>query len=299
MTRPRPRSREDVVRSLLGAAAAVLLVAGVVVGCSSPGSGSGGSASGSGSSEASTATGEPPTLTGAPDPASVPAPIWQAEPSGSDPLSNFRDTPYNNDGAPAPTVVASPNVPGRQAIRYTMPGGGKRTELEPNIPPNREGDEAYYGFAWYLPPEFPVNTQGWQVLAQWKNSGEGSPPIEVKVGNGQFMLDGGAGGENPQENYFTLPIGPARAGQQTDIVVHIRFSTDPTKAVVDVWQNGQKRISNFRPKGGTRYESDDSYLKTGIYRDSDISEDTTLFLNDARVAKSYESAAALAGPSSS
>ena len=68
----------------------------------------------------------------------------------------------------------------------------------------------------YLPPDFPVNTPGWQVVAQWKNAGEGSPPVEIKVGNGQFQLDGGAGGENPQENDFTssIPAGPAGAPDQ-------------------------------------------------------------------------------------
>jgi Polysaccharide lyase len=291
VTEVRRRPRHDAHRSLLGAALAVVLVAGVGAGCaSSPG---GGRSTGP---SPSLATGEPPPLTGGSDPSSVPAPLWRLGGSGSDLLSGFRDTPYNNDGAPAPTVVDSPNVPGRRAIAFTMPGGGTRTELEPQVPFIGEGDEAWYGFAWYLPPDFPVDTTGWQVLAQWKNLGDGSPPVEVKVGNGQFVLDGGAGGSHPRQTYFTQPIGTARPGEQTDIVVHIKFSADPSQAVVDVWQNGQQRIANYRPTGGTRYDGDNSYLKTGIYRDSAISEPATLFLNDARIASTYDSAAALAGP---
>jgi hypothetical protein len=213
-------------------------------------------------------------------------------------MGNFRDTPYNNDGAPPPSIVDAPDVSGAKAVRYTVPGGGRRTELEPQIQPYREGDDAFFGFAWFLPDDFPVNADGWQVVAQWKNEGEGSPPIEVKVDHGQFVLDGGAGGDDPRQNYFSVPIGPAVTGQQTDVVVHVHFSTDSAKAQADVWMNGQKRIDAYHPPGGTRYASDDSYLKTGIYRDTAIDQTAVLYLIDARVATGYDSAAALVGPKS-
>ena len=278
---------------LLGLTVSVLLIAGVVVGCS----GSSGS-SGSTGSSGSGAVGSAPPLTGAPDPKTVPAPIWQAALSAPNPLSHFRNTPYNNVGAPAPEIVDAPGVSGAKAVRYTVPGGGKRTELEPQVDSYKEGDDAYFGFAWNLPADFPVNADGWQVVAQWKNDGDGSPPIEIKVDHGQFVLDGGAGGDDPRANYFTQPIGPAVTGQQTDVVLHIHFSTDPTKAQVDAWMNGQKRIDAFHPPGGTRYSNDDSYLKTGIYRDTAIDQTAVLYLIDARVARSYDSAAALVGPRS-
>ena len=278
---------------LLGAAVSLLLVAGVVVGCSTD---EPATSTGSGSGSGNMVAGAPPPLTGAPDPSTVPPPIWQAGLSGADPLRNFRDTPYNNDGAPAPEIVDAPDVPGSKALQFTVPGGGKRSELEPQTQFYQEGDEAWFGFAWNLPADFPVNAEGWQVLAQWKNLGDGSPPIEVKVEGGMFKLDGGAGGSDPGSDYFSVPIGPAITGRQTDVVVHIRFSTDPAKGVVDVWQNGQKRLDAFRPPGGTRYEGDDSYLKTGIYCDSAISQTAELFLVDARIAASYESASALVGP---
>ena len=123
----RPRAS---THGLLGVAVSLLLVAGVVVGCStdepsrSTPTGSGGGA---------TATGTPPPLTGAPDPATVPPPIWQASLSGPDPLRNFRDTPYNNDGASPPKLVSAPGVSGAKALEFTVPGGGRRSELEPNI----------------------------------------------------------------------------------------------------------------------------------------------------------------------
>jgi len=212
----------------------------------------------------------------------VPAPIWQAALSAPNPLSHFRNTPYNNVGAPAPEIVDAPGVSGAKAVRYTVPGGGKRTELEPQVDSYKEGDDAYFGFAWNLPADFPVNADGWQVVAQWKNDGDGSPPIEIKVDHGQFVLDGGAGGDDPRANYFTQPIGPAVTGQQTDVVLHIHFSTDPTKAQVDAWMNGQKRIDAFHPPGGTRYSNDDSYLKTGIYRDTAIDQTAVLYLIDTQ-----------------
>jgi hypothetical protein len=177
-----------------------------------------------------------------------------------------------------------------------MPGGGKRTEIEPNVPYYLEGDEAWYGFTWYLPPAFPVNTDNWQVLAQWKNEGDGSPPVEIKVRNGLFVLDGGAGSSDPGSDYFSQDIGPALPGQVTSLVVHIKFSTDPEQGVVDVWQNGQARLSGYQPPAGTRYPNASSYLKTGIYRDTGIDQPATLYLLDARIASSMESASALRVP---
>ncbi len=291
-------------RNLLAMAVTALLLAGVVVGCSSGARGPDGT-SGSGARPSTSVeapapvftAGDAPLLTGAPDPRNAPAPLWQAGTTGPDPLRQFGNTPYNNDGAAAPTVVAAPGLTGRTAIRFEIPAGGKRSELDPNVDVIQEGAEFWYGFAHELPADFPVNTQDWQVVAQWKNAGEGSPPIEVKIGRGQFTLDGGAG--NDPSDYFSMPIGSARPGQTNHLVVHIVFSSDPAKAVVDVWQNGQQRIAGFHPPGGTRYPSDDSYLKTGIYRDTDINQDATLFLLDARIASSYASAAALPVPSSS
>lgn len=123
-----------------------------------------------------------PTYTAAPDPASVPAPLWEAGTRGDDPLENVKDTPYNNDGADAPNVEDSPNVDGGRAIRFSIPGGGKRTELEPDIARQREGDELYFGLAHYLPPEFPVDTEDWQVVAQWKNTATAAPRSRSRSG---------------------------------------------------------------------------------------------------------------------
>ena len=293
-TTPRRAGRSGrVLRVVLGGASALLLVAGVAVGCTSA------AAPPPNLLHADPTVlvdGDVPPLRTAPDPATVPAPLWAANLSGPDPLANFRDTPYNNDGAKAPVLVDVPGVPGRKGLQFTVPAGGKRSELEPQTDGYREGDEAWFGFAWNLPAGFPTTPSGFQIVAQWKNSGEGSPPVEIKVADGQFLLDGGAGGDNPQENYFSVPIGPARTGVQSDLVVHIKFSDDPTKALVDVWMNGQQRVVGFRPPGGSRYQGDDSYLKTGIYRDPANTRDAQLVLVDARVAGSYPSAAALVGP---
>lgn len=285
----RPLLPRATARRLLAAVSALLLVSAAVVGCSS-------GAPTTPDTGATTAAGDAPTLGGAPDPASVPAPLWQASLSGPDPLANFRDTPYNNVGASAPQLVDAPGLEGRKALEFTVPAGGQRSELEPTTDVFQEGDEAWFGFAWFVPRDFPVAADGFQVIAQWKNADEGSPPVEVKVAGGQFLLDGGAGGEDPQKNYFSMPIGPARTGVQTDIVVHLRFSTDPTTAVADVWMNGQQRIAGYRPPAGTRYEGQDSYVKTGIYRDTSLTQPARIDLVDARIAASYESAAALVGP---
>src|SRR4029079_14983447 len=55
-------------------------------------------------------------------------------------------------------------------------------------------------------------------------------------------------------------------GRWIDWVVHVVFSSDPTKGTVDVWRDGLRVVSGWRPIGGTLYPGAPSYLETGIYR---------------------------------
>ena len=214
--------------------------------------------------------------------------VWRLA-TGGDVLGSFKSTPWNTDDAEDPVAVRSPDVPGRTAVAFTVPGGGTRSELEPATRGFREGDRAFFGLAIYLPEGFPTSTSDWQVVAQWKNTGDGSPPVSVKVQKGRFVLDGGAG----INKMYQRDIGPAVAGTRSDLVLGITFSSDPDTASVDVWQDGKPVVSGYHPRSGTLYSGDSSYLKVGLYRSSDISTEGTVYLDDATVASTREAAAGL------
>jgi len=215
--------------------------------------------------------------------------LWRSDPT-SGVLGSFEATPWNTDDAEAPTAVASPDVPGRTAVAFTVPGGGTRSELEPRFKDFSDGDRYWFGLSIFLPEDFPVDTDTWQVVAQWKNSGDGSPPLSVKVEGGRFVLDGGAGiGEAWQQD-----LGPARTGRSTDLVIGVLFSDDPDTGRVDVWQDGREVLRAFHPPAGTLYPDEDAYLKIGLYRDSAIEEAGTVYYDDVVVADGRAAASGLA-----
>ena len=181
--------------------------------------------------------------------------LWSAD-FASAGLKNFRSTPWNNQGASSPTLSGG-------SLNFSMPGGGKRSEVEPKFKALSEGDEYYFGFSVKLAPDFPVSTSDWQVITQFKNDGTGSPPLELKVQDGKFLIDGNSGG-------FSQVVGDAVPGQWTHLVMRVKFS--PSNGTVSAWQDGVQKIADYAPPSGTMYPGKSSYVKTGIYRDPSIGQ---------------------------
>ena len=219
--------------------------------------------------------------------------LWRSGTDAATVLGTYRATPWNTDDADDPKAVTSPDVPGRTAVAYTVPGGGTRSELEPDYRFFGEGDEYWFGLALYLPEDFPVDTSDWQVVAQWKNLGDGSPPLSVQVHGGRFVLEGGeAIGKHWQRD-----LGPATTGARTDLVLRVHFSSDPDEGAVDAFLNGREVATDYHPRGGTLYDGDRSYLKTGLYRSSDIDQEGTVYYDDVVIASDRDAASALASAS--
>ncbi|NYD38910.1 heparin lyase I family protein [Actinomycetospora corticicola] len=202
------------------------------------------------------------TTTAAPATTTKPAPrddggrtLWSADFREAG-LANFKSTPWNNQGAKSPTLAGG-------LLNFLMPGGGKRSEVEPDFKSLSEGDEYYFGFSVRLAPDFPVNTSDWQVITQFKNDGTGTPPLELKVQDGKFLIDGDGGG-------FSKVVGDATPGQWTHLVLKVKFSS--SDGTVSAWQDGVQRFADFAPPSGTLYPGKDSYVKTGIYRDTSIGQ---------------------------
>jgi hypothetical protein len=226
-----------------------------------------------------------PTPTPSPTPAPVPKPLWDANITAQG-LGMFKDTPWNMVGARTPIVVPATDLAGRKALRFTMPGGGQRSEIEPNVDNLTEGQDRYVRLSVRLADGFPVNTNSWQLLTQFKNEGTGSPPLELRVGNGNFVLSGGFGRPGGARS-FDKVIGPAVTGRVVTVVLHVKFSADPSKGFVDAWLDGQQKFAGFRPPGGTLYPGMYSYWKLGLYRDRGIGETATYELSAAKLGTSY------------
>jgi hypothetical protein len=241
--------RRTVRRGLVGAAVAVALGLGLVV-----------------------APGVAPASASSPTPSSN-APIWSLPQSG-DLLSVFSRNDYDEqDGAPA--QVPSPDDPSRQAVQFTVPGGGQRSEMRPRVPDQTEGTTQYYTYVAKLPNEFPAEVDTWQLLMQWHQFGDsGSPPVAVEVRQNRLML--AAEGEDLQD------LGPVAAGDRIDLTLRIAFSRDPEQGTVDVWRDGDHVLQGYRPAAGTLIDQG-TYMKVGIYRDTSVTETGRVWLEDLRV----------------
>ncbi len=225
----------------------------------------------------------PPTTTPPTTTTPVAKPAWIADIARLG-LGAFKDTPYNITGKSSVTVVDGPP----RAIRFSVPSGSQRAEIEPDIADLTDGQLRFFRLHYILPANFPVDGGDFQLVSQWKNSGEGSPPVEVRVEKGRIVLGGGFG--RPEgSRLFRTDIGPVAAGRPVDLVVGIRFSATPSVGTIDVWQDGTKRVTAFHPPGGTLYPSTDSYWKVGLYRDSGLPTTATADLTDARIGPTYTS----------
>ncbi|GHJ50602.1 hypothetical protein Cs7R123_79440 [Catellatospora sp. TT07R-123] len=193
--------------------------------------------------------------------------IWSTDFSNG--WAGWLDTPWNDQpqGAVArPTVQPSPDGQGR-AARFYLAGGQQRNESQPTAAQNiTEGQTYIVRFTDYLAPGFPTATGDWQVVMQFKNDSTGSPPIEIKIGHGKYALDGNNGA-------WSYDIGNAVTGVPITITVRVTFSANAGTAVMDAWYNGVQTVSGQHPKGaGTLYSGQNSYLKTGLYRSTAISQ---------------------------
>jgi hypothetical protein len=198
---------------------------------------------------------EPSPVAATPVPAPVPdQPVWRA-----DGPTAFRATPWNTVGTTPPRVDGD-------VTRFAVTGPHQRSELEPAVPEMREGDEYWFAFSVRLDDRFPAGGSSRQVITQWKNDSPGTAPVDLRVRDGRLVLHGGYGHPSGPRT-FDRELGPAPVERWSHVVVRIRFSADPDRGSVSVWQDGDQEVHAFHPPGGTLYPGQSSYLKTGLSRD--------------------------------
>ncbi|MEJ2863742.1 heparin lyase I family protein [Actinomycetospora flava] len=203
-----------------------------------------------------------------PDPAPpVPAPqVWRADGPGA-----FHRTPWTTVG------TAVPQVDGDE-VSFRLTGRGQRSELEPAIPVVHEGDQHDLTFAVRLDGEH----TGDHVIARWENDSPGQAPLALRVRNGELVLRGGEGHPSGPRT-FTRALGHAPLGEWTRLRVLVRFSADPEKGGVSVWRDGRPVVDDERPRGGTLYPGQQSYLKVGLHRDRTVASPSTARFGALRV----------------
>jgi hypothetical protein len=224
-------------------------------------------------------TTKPTTTTTKPPPVKA---LWTAAITATG-LQGFKNTPYDITGRSSVTVVDGPP----RAIRFTVPSGSQRAEIEPDVPALSEGQTRFFRLTYVLPTSFPTDPRGFQLATQWKNQGTGSPPLELRIEKGKFVLGGGyarPGGSR----LFATDIAPVITGRPVELVVGITFSSDPAKGRVDVWIDGRQKITGFHPPGGTLYPGSSSYWKVGLYRDTADAATATADLTAAAMGTSYD-----------
>lgn len=216
---------------------------------------------------------QPATSPGAPSIPTAPAvTLWRAGDSGA-----FRSTSWNRVGAPAPRVEGS-------LASVWLTGRGQRSELEPDLPAVREGDQHDVTFALCLGRDFPAHGSGRQVIARWENDGPGPAPLDLRVRDGHLVLHGGEGHPSGWR-VLDQSLGPVPTGQWVEVGLRVRFAADPERAHVSAWRDGEPVLVEHHPPGGTLYPGQQSHLKVGLHRDAAIAHPTAVHFRDLRVSR--------------
>jgi hypothetical protein len=133
-----------------------------------------------------------------------------------------------------------------------------------------------------LPPDFPIDTDDWQVVMQMKETDpatntDGTPVISLQATQGQWELKQSLS-PGPSNDTRVLWDSPATVGIWTHIVVDATYSSDPAKGLFQI-TIGEARSPVFHtytlkheispPGPGLRPgEPIPSHLRLGIYHDT-------------------------------
>jgi hypothetical protein len=114
--------------------------------------------------------------------------------------------------------------------------------LQPGTSPNaflispqlfHNGDDMYISFSEYFPVGFPSTATWFQVAELYGQPYGGSPPLGVYVVGNNLVL-----GRDVTHGYDAPWKAPIQQGVWQNIVLHVKFSPDPTVGFVEIWDNG-------------------------------------------------------------
>lgn len=154
----------------------------------------------------------------------------------------------------------------------------------------REGDDLYYGFAIYLPPSHVFGR--WQVYWQAKSvAPAGSPENALSVQNGRWRLENN---DEPSTHIRTSPVAPARRGVWHRFVVRIRYSSNPSQGIQEVW-HAEGQGAPLRQKVSVRTHTLEagkpSHVRLGYYHSALGGRTSRVYVDGFRAGRSFSSVA--------
>jgi hypothetical protein len=180
---------------------------------------------------------------------------WKADLSKGDVIAaGYKSTSWNTEHGPAwpPPIVSQA---GKRCIKFQLGSGGKRIEVEPNHRTFPKGDDAWFGFSFYLDNDFPLSADSWQVIWQLHGNDTTSPQQAIQCHKGGLSI-----ADNHQ-------FATVSKNQWYRVVVHAQFNSGGT---MSVWLNDQNVLSNYN----AGLNNPPMYLKTGLYHDMSIAGGT-------------------------
>jgi len=145
----------------------------------------------------------------------------------------------------------------------------------------RPGTRRVTSFWMRLPPDFPIDTDRWQVVMQMKETDpatntDGTPVIALQATDGKWQLKQSLS-PGPSDDTRVLWTTPATVGIWTHIVVDATYSSDPSKGLFQIRIGGASSPvlhtytlkNEISPPGPGLHSGDPipSHLRLGIYHD--------------------------------
>jgi hypothetical protein len=203
--------------------------------------------------------------------------LWRGDFSTGD-LSQWTKT-ESRDVKSRLKLTADPEGGAGHALRVLVKHGdepigasGHRNELVWRGDDLRDGVDRYYAWRTFWPAG-EAEQPGWQIFTQWHHyRGGGSPPLAFLVRRGEIQL-----GTNKNEVVWSTPL---ERGRWHDFAFHVRWSSDPSLGLVELWYDGRVAV---RRTMATLFPRQGVYLKQGLYRSTRVRADQVVFHRGMRV----------------
>jgi len=158
-----------------------------------------------------------------------------------------------------------------------------------------EGDDYWWAWSTRFPQNFVVEGD-WTIFTQWHDTGCDclKPPLAFDLaqqgGQTQMRVLTRGGSPNYRSSTKWILDDSLDKNKWYDIVAHVVSSASPSKGLLQVWVNGQKKVS---ANTNVLYSGEKNYFKQGLYKGSmqDARNDVSVEHAMTRVGTQCESVA--------
>jgi len=182
------------------------------------------------------------------------------------------------------SLLSSGAFQGSQAARFEVQSGDVEPETgsqrsEVSGPTFKEGEDLYFRDAIRVPSGNTFSAP-WQIIQQLhEEDWNGSPGVAVFLDSKRTLTLGP--GDSSRTFWNSTPL---QSDRWYDLVYRVKLSQDSSTGFVEVWLDGaQQSLANGQTRiYGQTMQTDETYLKAGIYR-SKSSTGTSIVEHDAIV----------------